>query len=68
MVYTVVVRMPLIRAMVNEQSTVLVPCRRLTGLEAGRLRDEQQQLTATIKDLQVCCAFVCLWWACQGCG
>jgi hypothetical protein len=28
-------------------------CRRLTGLEAGRLRDEQQQLQATIKDLKV---------------
>lgn len=27
--------------------------RRLTGLEAGRLRDEQQQLNATITDLQV---------------
>lgn len=35
---------------------VLSSCRRLTGLEAGRLRDEQQQLTATIKDLQVCWA------------
>jgi DNA gyrase subunit A len=27
--------------------------RRLTGLEAGKLREEQQQLAATIADLQV---------------
>jgi DNA gyrase/topoisomerase IV subunit A len=27
--------------------------RRLTGLEAGKLQEEQQQLAATIADLQV---------------
>jgi DNA gyrase subunit A len=28
--------------------------RRLTGLEAGKLQEEQQQLAGTIADLQVC--------------
>lgn len=35
------------------EGVLAMTLRRLTGLEAGKLRDEQQQLTATISDLQV---------------
>lgn len=34
------------------EGVLAMTLRRLTGLEAGRLREEQQQLTATIRDLQ----------------
>lgn len=35
------------------EGVLAMTLRRLTGLEAGRLRDEQQQLLGTIADLKV---------------